>query len=247
VNDPFGPGDLGEMLRRTNGRFDSPEAHEQYFQVLVRMAANDDRRARQAAAFRLGWFLADPDGRAEELIGSLIIDPESMVRFGAAKASLRNGSPSLKEELAPNIVDSLLEAIRSHDGLERAKLISMLGRFPSQAAAMLPTLIEALGSENPRERCNASGSLGDLGIAAAPAIKAICQAIERENEPWNTPEWTMDLRRVHAKNLYKVSGDSAWTREVVSKWFEDAEIVEQIRCLALRFPKTRDRPESTCS
>jgi HEAT repeat protein len=247
VNDPFGDGDLGEMLRRTNGRFDSPEAYEKYFQVLVRTAANDDRRARQAAAFRLGWFLADPDGRAEELIRSLIADPEGMVRFGAASASLRNGSPGLQEELVSSIVDALLDAIRIHDGLERAKLISMLGRFPSQAAAMLPTLIEALGSENPRERYNASSSLGALGVTAAPAIEAICQAIERETDPWTTTEWTMDLRRVHATNLFKVSGDNALTREVVSKWFQDAEVVEQIRCLALRLPRKQDQPEFTCS
>ena len=245
MSDPFGDGDLGTMLRRQDDRFDSPEAREQYFQVLDRLADNPDHRAREAAAVRLGWFLADPDGRIEGLIRSLITDPESMVRFGAARAVMRQGSAGLKEELAPRIVDALLDAVRVEQGLERTKLISWLGRFPGHAAAVLPTLIEALGSEDPRERACASTSLGNLGVAAAPAAEAIRQAMGRETEPWTTPEGTMDLRRVHAKNLFLVNGDNAGSRAAVSEWFRDPEVLEQIRRLAFRLPQKRDRLEPT--
>lgn len=229
MTDPLKDRDLGELIRRYDRRFESPEAREQFFAFLVRVVNSPDCHTRIDAAFPIGWYLPDPDGRAEGLIRILIDDHDDQVRFAAAQAAIRHGSERFKEELAPQIVPCLLDAVRNAQGLYRTKLISSLGKFPSCATAILPTLIEALGSEDPRERYCATSALGRFGVAAAPATETIRQAIERETECWTTTEGTIDLRRVHARNLFRVIGDNAWSRAVVAERLGNPEVPENIR------------------
>ncbi len=237
MTDLTGDPDLAEMILRGNGRFISPAERERYLALLTRFASHPDHHVREAVGYRVGWLLPDDDGRAEALIRTLIDDSEDLVRFAAGQATLRRGSAAFQDELAARIVPTLLTAVHGKRGVERARLISSLGDFPSHAATVLPTLIEALDSMDPRERYCASRSLGRFAGAAHSAADPLRRAIARETEYWISAEGTMDLRRIHAETLFRVIGDNPWSRAMLSERLAMTDLPANIRDGALHLQR----------